>query len=469
MANLEKLLACFMVAGLMPFALAAQGQQGATAEPPQPSVQLQKPAGAAEPPVTITLADAIARARKVDSQYLGAQGDARNAHDDTLQARNALLPQVSATTQFLGTQGNGNLPRGTASGRFVTQDGVHVYRAWGVLKEDLSPTAYLGTSYHQAQATEALAKAKAEIAQRGLTVTVTKAYYTLTEAQRNYSVQQAALDQARHFLKITQDAESNGLAAHADVLKAQVSAEQQQQAFDDSQLAMENARIDLAVILFPTLNENFTVVDDMDTAPEVPRFSDMQDMAGKNNPDLRVAMETMRQADVAVTAAKGAFLPSLSVETDYGIEANAFALRSIVAADPTKGPLPNLGYFITAGVTIPVWDWGTLRSKLRQSETNQEQARVELSQAQRTGLANLYADYNEATVARAALDASRHAADDATESLRLTQLRYQAGESTAQEVVDGQTTATQARTAFNAAQVRYRVALATLQTVTGPF
>lgn len=469
MAYSRKLLVCLTLAGLMPLALSAQKQQTMTAEPPEPSVQLQKPTGAAEPPITITLADAIARARKVDAQYLGAQGDARNAHDDTLQARNAMLPQVSATSQFLGTQGNGNLPKGTASGRFVTQDGVHVYRAWGVFKQDLSPTTYLGTSYRRAQAAEALSKAKAEIAQRGLTVTVTKAYYGLAEAQRNYSVQQAALDQAQHFLKITQDAESNGLAAHADVLKARVSAEQQQQAFDDSQLAMENARLDLAVLLFPTLDEKFTVVDDMDTAAELPSFTEMQDMAGTNNPDLRVAMETMRQADVDVTAAKGAFLPSFSIETDYGIEANAFALRSVVAADPTKGPLPNLGYFITAGVTIPVWDWGTLRSKLRQSETNREQAHVELSEAQRTELANLYSAYNEATVARAALDSSRHAADDASESLRLTQLRYQAGESTAQEVVDAQNTMTQARTAFDAAQVRYRVALATLQTVTGPF
>ncbi|HEY6464491.1 MAG TPA: TolC family protein, partial [Candidatus Acidoferrales bacterium] len=189
-----KLLTCFLVAGLTPLALAAQAQQTAPAEP---SVQLQKPTGAAQPPITITLADAIARARKVDAQYLSAQGDARNAHDDTLEARNAMLPQVSASSQFLGTQGNGGR---TEVGRFVTNDGVHVYRAWGVFKQDLSPTTYLGTGYRQAQAAEALAKAKAEIAQRGLTVTVTKIYYSLAEAQRNYSVEQAALDQAQHFL-----------------------------------------------------------------------------------------------------------------------------------------------------------------------------------------------------------------------------------------------------------------------------
>jgi outer membrane protein len=51
----------------------------------------------------------------------------------------------------------------------------------------------------------------------------------------------------------------------------------------------------------------------------------------------------------------------------------------------------------------------------------------------------------------------------------LTTLRYQAGESTALEVVDAQNTFVQARNVIDDAQVRYRVALAELQTLTGPF
>jgi outer membrane protein TolC len=300
-------------------------------------------------------------------------------------------------------------------------------------------------------------------------VTVTKDYYTLAASQRKYAAAQDALAQAQHFLKITQDAESAGLGAHADVLKAQIEAEQQQQSFDEAGLAMENARLDLAVLLFPTLDENFTLTDDLDSPAALIPFTDMQQMAAKQNPDLRVAMETVRQADVDVAAAKGAFLPSFSVEADYGIEANQFALRSVNVEFPEYGPLPNLGYFLTAGVTIPVFDWGTLRSKLRQSETNREQAQAELSQTQREQVAGVYSAYNEASVARQAVDSARRAADDASESLRLTELRYQAGESTATEVVDSQNTLTQARSAYSDAQVRYRVALATLQTYTGTF
>ena len=79
-----------------------------------------------------------------------------------------------------------------------------------------------------------------------------------------------------------------------------------------------------------------------------------------------------------------------------------------------------------------------MRSKLHQSELKREQARAELSQAQRQLLNNLYGSYNDATVARAAVDESRHTAELAAESLRLIGLRYHAGASTALEVVSAE-------------------------------
>ena len=55
------------------------------------------------------------------------------------------------------------------------------------------------------------------------------------------------------------------------------------------------------------------------------------------------------------------------------------------------------------------------------------------------------------------------------ESLRLTVLRYQAGEVSVLEVVDAQGTLAQARNALTDGLIRYRVALAGLQSVTGVF
>ena len=116
-----------------------------------------------------------------------------------------------------------------------------------------------------------------------------------------------------------------------------------------------------------------------------------------------------------------------------------------------------------------VWNWGATRSKVRQAELQRKQAQFDMTFAQRTLESTLSSSYLEAQAARAQLESLRSSLELSAESLRLTVLRYQAGESTALEVVDAQTTLAQARNAYDDGLARYRAALAALQTLTGRF
>src|SRR5438093_11098445 len=145
---------CFYLIALLIGAVCSAFAQ--TQEPP--SLQFARPQGPAAPPPVITLQDALDRAKQVDAQYQLAIADATVAREDRIQARSALFPSASHTTQYLGPQGNGKLP----SGRFVTNDGVHVYRSWGILHQDINPNTFYKSSYRRAQAVEALAAARAE-------------------------------------------------------------------------------------------------------------------------------------------------------------------------------------------------------------------------------------------------------------------------------------------------------------------
>ena len=111
---------------------AQAARQDASQGAPEPAIQLvypPKPPEQTGPPLTLTLADALQRAQKYNAEYLSAITDQKSAQEDRLQARNARLPQVGIKSGYLGTQGNGK----TANGRFVTQDGVHVYQEWVTL------------------------------------------------------------------------------------------------------------------------------------------------------------------------------------------------------------------------------------------------------------------------------------------------------------------------------------------------
>ncbi|MFL6415998.1 MAG: TolC family protein [Bryobacteraceae bacterium] len=422
-------------------------------------------AAAKQEPVTLTLKDAIALATKNDPTVLAASTDALSAHEDFRQSREALYPSLSGRSEYLGTEGNGKLP----SGRFVTNDGVHVYREWAVVHQDLSPGTLSRSGVQRADASQAVARARLEVARRGLVATVTKNYYTLIVAQRKYATAQTALDQAHRLLEISGELEHGREVAHSDVVRSEFQENSQQQALQEARFAMESARLDLAVLLFRDFNENFTLIDDLDLTIALPGLNDVEYMASRANPSLGSAVAALRGANLDVTIARQAFLPTLSVDAVYGIEANAFAVRSTVAAAPGLGPVPNLGYFVTASLNVPVWDWGIRHSKLRQTELKRQQAEVDLSATQRSLVRNLRGYYDEAQLARQQIDLQRRAVDLASEGLRLNTLRYNAGEATMIELVDAQTNTVQARNAYVDGLLRYRLALTNLQTLTGTF
>jgi len=96
---------------------------------------------------------------------------------------------------------------------------VHVYCARGVFHEDMPAGFFILSPYRRAQASEALAQAKAELARRGLVVTVTQAYYGYITAQRKYATTLEVLGVVDRFLRDTKLDELKGKKAHSDVVK----------------------------------------------------------------------------------------------------------------------------------------------------------------------------------------------------------------------------------------------------------
>src|SRR5215467_7072091 len=263
----------------------------------------------AAPPSTIvlTLADALARARENSPQFQAAATELGLAREDRYQARAALLPGVDYNNSFIYTQGNG-----TATGRFIGNNGVHEYISMGAAHEQIGAAEVL--DYQRAAATHALAKAKAEIASRGLTVTVVQDFYGLLAAQARTINAERANNEGQHFLDLSRKLEEGGEVARADTIKAQIQANDLKRARDDAKLAEQNARLTLAVLLFANFFQDFTLVDDLEAAPALPPMNEMQQLAAKNNPELQAAFAALTVANKQLSMAKAGYLPSLSVE-----------------------------------------------------------------------------------------------------------------------------------------------------------
>ncbi len=405
--------------------------------------------------VSLTLDDAIRLAKVNAPQFRTALTEAGSAREDRVQARAALLPDISFTTGAIYTE-----PNGTPEGVFVGGNSPREYVSQGVVHQALSFTSV--ADFRRAKSQEAVARARAEIAARGLVRTVVEDFYGAIVGQRKVVNAQQASGEAQRFLDLSQKLEHGGEVAHSDVIKAQLQANDRTRDLQESQLAEEKAKLELAVLIFPNFLRDFQLVDDLQQSPALPPLEQVQELAGKNNPELTAAVAAMRASQQEVAAAIGGHLPSLSLNYFYGIDASQYAVR---APDRTQ----NLGYQMSATLDLPIFNWGATQSKVRQAQLRRDLSQVELSAAQRQALANLQLFYNELKISGAQMDMLRQSAELADESLRLTTLRYQGGEATALEVVDAQNTLVLSRNNFDDGAVRYRVAIANLQTLTGNF
>ena len=309
-----------------------------------------------------------------------------------------------------------------------------------------------------ASATAARAEAEYEVARRGLVAAVVNLFYAVASGGERVEVAREAGSEADRFVELTKKREAAREAAHADVLKAELQQQQRQRELTEAETTLARATVELGVLLYVDPVTAYRVK----TAepPALAERASVEALARENNPELRRAFAALQVSEAGTYAAKAALLPELAMNFSYGIDATNFGVN---------GPegIRNLGYSMSAALDIPVWDWLTTERKIKAAKVREGASRVALTTAQRRLLASLAEFYAEAEVASrqmASLDAS---VLTARESLRLTKLRYVDGESTVLEVVDAQNTVLMAQTAQIDGRVRYRLALASLQTLTG--
>lgn len=455
----------FRLGILLPAAFAAVGTRNsvraqAPPDAPQPHATQQNststPSPSANEPMQVSLSSALALAKQNSTVYQAALTDSGSAHEDRTQARDALLPQVVYNNQVLYTQGN------TIGGvRFIANNAVHEYVSQGDVHEAIDLAAL--ANYRKISAAAAVARAKAEIASRGLVVTVVQTYFAALAAQNKLDDAKRAADEGDRFFQLTQQLEKAGEAAHSDAIKAELQAQDRRRQLQEAQLALLNARLDLAVLIFPNFQDNFILNEDLRASVPLPALEEIQQQAARDNPDLRAALESVNATNSEVTSARAAYFPSLGLDYFYGIDAAQFAANTVISGRK----LSNLGSSASASLNFPIWNWGSTRSRIHQAQLHQKQAKLELSYSQRKLLAEIRSLYAEAETSLNELAGLARSAELAAESQRLITLRYKAGESTVLEVVDAQTASVQANNNYHDGAVRYRVALANLQTLTG--
>ncbi|MCA1733507.1 MAG: TolC family protein [Acidobacteria bacterium] len=241
-------------------------------------------------------------------------------------------------------------------------------------------------------------------------------------------------------------------AAEVDRLRVAVRLARVEQNAVEARSRLETTKTTLAVLMGHEPSAAWKLADDLIT-PDVPQLSTTGYVSMRA--DEAAAQARVASASEQVRAARAGWLPGVDAIAAYGSRAD------IDGSEAYGSGLAGLA------LTWNIHDFGRTEARVAESHAilrAREEAAVETSLQRRLELANADAGVRSA-VAR--IEASRMAVEQARESLRIEQKKYEFGHGTATDVLDAQAATDEAESLRARALADYAIWLAAHDLATG--
>jgi outer membrane protein TolC len=166
--------------------------------------------------------------------------------------------------------------------------------------------------------------------------------------------------------------------------------------------------------------------------------------------------EALRKEDIV--NARSGYLPSLQAFGGYGVRSSSF--EADLSAE-------RHGWFVGAQVGWNIFDGFSTRGRVVSAKAAHEKSQTELDDTGRRIELEVRTAYSQFIEAREVLESQAKVQEEAEESLRLANARADAGSGTQLDVLNAETSLTEARTTQSLAKRDYAVAVARLERAVG--
>jgi outer membrane protein len=296
---------------------------------------------------------------------------------------------------------------------------------------------------------------------------VTQAYYDAALADRLVAITDASFTQTENVLQQVQLNKNVGNVSEFELLRAQVTRDNQRPQVIQRRSDREVAYLRLKQILNIPLEQPLNLTTSIEDTSGLPAGIQMAglNVTSYSAPDTIASHRAaVRQADEAVRAQQGLLtvarserLPSLSLTSQYG-----------GVAYPTGG-LPGRSDFRanwTVGVSasVPFFTGGRIRGDEMVAQANLAESRARLQQVREFASLDARVALNALNQATSAWEASRGTSEQASKAYSIAEVRYKEGISTQLELNDSrilleQSNANRALAARNLQIARMKLAL----------
>jgi len=307
-----------------------------------------------------------------------------------------------------------------------------------------------------------------------------QAYYDAALADRLLALSEGSFNQTERVFQQTQLAKNVGTISEFELLRAQVTRDNQRPLVIQRRSDREVAYLRLKQLLNIPLSEPIaltTAIDDAATLPSGIQLTGLAvsdftspDTASEHRASVRQAAEAVRVQQSQVKIARAERIPSLTLSSQYG------GVAYPVSGLPGKNDF-RTNWTVTLATQFPLFTGGKIRGDELVAQANLAESRARLQQVREFASLDAQVAINALNQAAAAWQASQGTSQQALRAYTIAEVRYKEGISTQLELNDSrllveQATANTALAARNLQVARIKLALLPnlpLQTATSSF
>ena len=412
----------------------------------------------------LSLLDALNVALEQNASILKAQNDLDASYGIVVQTRAIALPQLTANGQYKYTQMS-------AIDTIPFPGFIQANQNWNAglqLVQTIYGGGKLVAAFRAARLTKEQALAQYQTTVQDTLLSTRTAYYDVLLALEQITVHEASVKLLENELEDQQRRYKAGTVPRFNVLRAEVSVANERPLLIQAQNSYRIAKNNLSNLLGYNLPHDvwedvpLNLSDILDSTPYNVDMPSAIANALQNRSELVALRKTEELEKINIINAQSGYKPTLQVFAGYTWFNSQYAIDE---------PLPLTekfqGYNAGAQVSWDIFDGLLTRGKVVQAKSNYEKSKNNLADESRQIELQVRTSYSDFVEAREVLDSQKTVQAEAEEALREARARFDAGTGTQLDVLDAETSLTQARSTDAQALHDYDTARAKLERAIG--
>lgn len=413
------------------------------------------PDGVASPPL-LSLSEAIRLGLQYNPTLAAALSAIERSRGQEQAAFAPFLPQIDLLNRVLATSKT-LLPGAPGPVGAINITGISPYSAWQSelqLQWILYDFGRTAGRYRQAGMRETIAQLQAERAKQTVAYDVATAYLQALEAAAIHEIAVETIRRAEAVLEDVRARQQGGVALRDDVLRADVELSEAR----DALVRAEDAEVDARARLNNAMGRDASIPLELseERSPGVfqATLAECLQRAAAQRPEVGVARDRVAAAEFGRQAAKGEFLPRLTLLGGLG---------RVDGEETVDGWQEGVGLHLN----VPLFHGGANLGNLHAADADIAQAVADAQSIVNDISLEVTLAHRGVRSAQERAELARPAVEQSRETLRLVRQRYRNGTATPTDVIDAETARTRSEQRYVSAKIEYLSALARLGYVLG--